>query len=116
MANGKRMNSGGKNVGQMSGDSGKEKFAEPFGGAMGAPVSGMTSGSGSNSERTGFDTTGYIDKQGTPYGEAAKFNFLPPGMDISNQENAEIYDMPMKKITAMSYPGDGWGSEKDIPE
>ena len=68
-------------------------------------------------EMSGFITDGYLDKGGTPFGEAAKFNFLPPGMDISNQENVEINEMPLRKIVAESYPGDGWmPAPRDIPE
>jgi hypothetical protein len=109
--------SAGKNAGQINGEGSSEKFAEPMGGALGpGPIQGMQSASGSNSETTGFQTSGYIDKKGTPYGEAAKFNFMPPGMDIDNQENAVINSMPMKKLVSTSYPGDGWGSSRDIPE
>ncbi len=104
-------------AGQMAGESPSEKFANPMGSGSGdTDIAGMKSASGSDSEMIGFQTSGYIDKQGTPYGEAAKFNFMPPGMDISNQENVEIHDMAMKKLVATSYPGDGWGSSRDIPE
>lgn len=66
---------------------------------------------------SGFTDTGYLDKRDTPVGEAAKFNIMPPGMDISNQPMAEIHEMPMKMVTAESYPGDGWTpSPKDISE
>lgn len=93
-----------------------EKFAEPL-----QPVSAEISGIGKTyddiGEKSGFITDGYLDKGGTPYGEAAKFNFLPPGMDISNQENCEINMMPLRKITSESYPGDGWmPAPRDIPE
>lgn len=117
MATTSKKNSGGMYAGQMVGVDPKEKFADPMGGNAGdTMIVGMDSASGSNNEMIGFQTSGYIDKQGTPYGEAAKFNFLPPGMDISNQENAEIHMIPMKTIVAMSYPGDGWGTSRDIPE
>ncbi len=62
-------------------------------------------------ENSGFQTDGYIDKKGTPHGEAAKFNFLPPGMDINDQENRDIRDMPLKKLVEESYDGDGWQPE-----
>lgn len=58
-------------------------------------------------DKSGFQTDGYIDKKGTPEGPSATFNKMPPGMDISNQEIADIRDMPMKKITPEGYPGDG---------
>lgn len=56
------------------------------------------------------DLQGAIDKKGTPQGEAARFNKMPPGMDITNQEVADIRDMPMRKLTDLSYPTDGGGS------
>jgi len=86
---------------------------------MGAPakIGGLDGLYDDIGEKSGFITEGYLDKQGTPYGEGAKFNFLPPGMDISNQENAEIHEMPLRKLTAESYPGDGWmPAPRDIPE
>ena len=59
-------------------------------------------------EAVGFIMSGYLDKKGTPSGEDAKFNHLPPGEDISNQAIVEINDMPLKKVVDISYPGDGW--------
>lgn len=68
-------------------------------------------------EKSGFQTTGYLVKKGTAYGEAAKFNFLPPGMDISNQETVDIRNMPLRKVVDISYPGDGWEpAPRDISE
>ena len=68
-------------------------------------------------EKSGFIVDGYLDKQGTPYGESAKFNCMPPGMDIDNQMYAEINEMPLRKLTHESYPGDGWmPAPRDIPE
>lgn len=61
-----------------------------------------------NDERVGFETSGYIDKKGTPAGLEARFNYLPPGQDINDQYCADIRDLPMKRITAGSFPGDGW--------
>jgi hypothetical protein len=92
-----------------------EKFDEPLN-EHPAGIVGMDSLKDDIGEKSGFLTYGYIDKAGTPYGEAAKFNFLPPGMDISNQENAEIHEMKLTKVTDMSYPGDGWQGARDIPE
>jgi len=110
-------NYGGKNDGQLRGDgSGPQPFAEPLG-EVSARIGGMGGLHNDIGEMSGFITTGYLDKQGTPYGEAAKFNFLPPGMDISNQENAEIHTMPFRKVVAESYPGDGWTpTPRDIVE
>ena len=68
-------------------------------------------------EMSGFQIDGYFDKNGQPYGEAVKLNYLPPGMDISNQANADIRNMPMKYVTSHSFPGDGWEpAPRDIEE
>lgn len=96
-----------KNMGQMSGDGGPDTFA-----VSSPPLPGKVEGIGGGSQdlgdRSGFKTSGYIDKKGTPYGEAAKFNFLPPGMEISDQEMIDMNPMPMKKVVDGSYPGDGY--------
>jgi len=82
-----------------------------------AKIGGMEHLHNDIGEMSGFITDGYLDKQGTTFGEAAKLNFLPPGMDISNQDNAEINEMPLRLLTDTSYPGDGWyPPAKDIPE
>jgi hypothetical protein len=107
-------NEGGKYHGEMAGKG--QKFGHPM-----QPVpSAIPSIGGTHNdigELSGFITDGYLDKNGTPYGEAAKFNFLPPGMEITNQEIAEFHDMPLRKLTAESYPGDGWmPAPRDMPE
>lgn len=108
-------NSGGTSEGQLSG--GQQKFASPMNDGVPAAITGIGGTHNDIGELSGFITDGYLDKGGVPYGEAAKFNFLPPGMDISNQENAEIHDMPMRKLVAESYPGDGWmPAPRDLPE
>ena len=104
-----------KYEGQMKGEAMPEKFGEPMT-SIPPNVGGMESLKNDIGEKSGFQTGGYIDKKGTAYGEAAKFNFLPPGMDISNQETVDIHSMPMKKVTSESYPGDGWEPKRDIPE
>ena len=102
--------------GQLRGEGGMESFAEPMQ-AVSAQIRGLSGTYNDLGEVSGFITDGYLDKQGTPYGEAAKFNYLPPGMDISNQKNAEIHDMPMRKLVAESFPGDGWmPSPRDVTE
>jgi hypothetical protein len=109
-------NRGAKDDGQMRGNAQPDKFADPLQG-ISAEIKGMSGTFDDIGEKSGFITDGYLDKQGTPYGEAAKFNFLPPGMDISNQENAEIHAMPLVRLTSESYPGDGWmPTPRDIPE
>lgn len=70
-------------------------------------------------EKSGFqaDTSGYIVKKGTIYGEAAKLNIMPPGMDISDQPMRDIREMPLKFLVKESFAGDGWEpSPRDIPE
>lgn len=73
-------------------------------------VTGVKSGLHDLGEKAGFETnaSSYIDKKGTQQGEGAKFNYMPPGMDIDHQECADIRAMPMKKVTSESYPGDGY--------
>lgn len=108
---------GGMDAGQLMGD--RQKFAMPNTGPGGVVpnVGGMESLHNDIGEMSGFQTSGYIDKKGTPYGEAAKFNFMPPGMDISNQENSDQRAMPLRKIIAESFPGDGWmPSPRDVAE
>jgi len=110
-------NEGGKNEGQMRGNAQADKFANPMNDGVVASVVGLSGTFNDIGELSGFITDGYLDKGGIPYGEAAKFNFLPPGMEIDNQENAEIHEMPLRKLTAESYPGDGWmPAPRDIPE
>lgn len=96
----------GEYAGQVAGDS--QKYAEPMNRGIVAAVGGIAGLHNDIGEMSGFITDGYIDKQGTPFGEAAKFNYLPPGMDISNQMNAEIHEMPLRQLVSESYPGDGW--------
>lgn len=108
--------SGGSNTGQMSGDGGSEKFANPMA-EHPSNIKGMQSLHDDIGEKSGFATDGYIDKKGTPYGEAAKFNMMPPGMDITEQVMSDQRDMPLKKLVEESYAGDGWEpSPRDIPE
>lgn len=103
-------------AGQLRGEGGMEKYAEPMQ-AVSANIRGLGGTYNDIGEVSGFIVDGYLDKQGIPYGEAAKFNYLPPGMDISNQANAEIHDMPMRKLVAESYPGDGWmPTPRDVME
>lgn len=96
----------GKDTGQMT-----EEVSAPFAEVMTdvpSAISGLAGTHNDIGEKSGFETTGYLDKKGTPYGENAKLNFLPPGMEIENQENKDIRKMPYTKVTEESYPGDGW--------
>lgn len=65
-------------------------------------------GSGEVLDKAGVNNAGYIVKKNTPYGVGAMFNTLPPGMDIEDQEIADIREEPYKQVTNKSYPGDGW--------
>jgi len=57
----------------------------------------------------GINNTGYLVKKGTPYGVNAFFNTLPPGMDIEDQEIADIRKQELKDIVDhRGYSGDGW--------
>ena len=60
-------------------------------------------------EKDGINDSGYIDKKGTPSGESAKFNYLPPGMNIDDQDCADIRSLGEVKTFkgGLSYPGDG---------
>ena len=104
-------NKTGGNNGVYSGEM-KEAVSAPFAApeTMGAPnpITGMGGTYNDIPEKSGFVTDGYLYKGDTPYGEAAKLNFLPPGMEIDNQEIARIYPMELKKLTEESYPGDCW--------
>lgn len=104
--------------GQLSGSTGNQAFAEPMNKGAPSEIGGMGRTHNDIGEISGFIVDGYLDKNGTPYGEAAKFNFLPPGMDISNQENAEIHEMPLRTYSGgVSFPSDGWAPEpRDIKE
>ena len=103
--------------GSYKGELGKSgPFAAPHN-DVSAKISGIGGTHNDIGEASGFITDGYLDKGGIPYGEGAKFNFLPPGMDISNQANCEVHEMPLRTVTAESYPGDGWNpAPRDLPE
>jgi hypothetical protein len=60
-------------------------------------------------EMVGIKDSGYLTKKGLVEGGAnVMLHSLPPGMDIEDQENADIRKMPFKTITGLGYPGDGW--------
>ena len=83
-----------------------------------AVIQGMDSWNKSeNLDDPGFDANGScFYKFGTPYGEKAMFNQLPPGPDITDQKYALINEMPLKTVTTMGYPGDGAFPVRDVPE
>lgn len=76
---------------------------------------------GKTVEKAGFQTGGYIVKKGTPVTMGATigyiFNRMPPGMNIENQDCADIRAEPMKEIVnTRGYPGDGWSGATANPE
>ena len=105
-------------VGQMKGNAQADRFGEPYE-DVDSGVMNMDGLHNDIGELSGFqgNTESYIVKKGTPYGEAAKLNFMPPGMDINDQAIRDIRDMPMRTLVAESYPGDGWNpAPRDLNE
>jgi hypothetical protein len=77
----------------------------------GKPPEGVLPGSSKmvGNELVGIKDSGYIEKKGTPSGLDARFNFLPPGMEIEDQKNTDIRPQKMCEYKGgISYPGDGW--------
>lgn len=61
-----------------------------------------------SASNSGIGDTSYLVDKGVPQGMGAKLNKMPPGIDISAQENADIREMPMREYTGGdSYAGDG---------
>lgn len=73
-----------------------------------ADVKTLPASSGPSLDKAGIKNDGYLVKKGTPWGVNAMFNSLPPGMDIEDQELTDQREMPMKMVTGLGYPGDGW--------
>jgi len=71
-------------------------------------ISGMSGTYNDIGEKSGFITDGYLDKKGTPSGDGAMFNRMPPGQEIENQVVVDIRTMPYRKVVEESYPEDGW--------
>ena len=68
-----------------------------------------TSAKMAGNEMVGIKDDGYLVKKDIPYGNSAHFLSLPPGMDIEDQENADIRVMPMRTYSGgISFPNDGW--------
>jgi hypothetical protein len=60
-------------------------------------------------ELVGVRNSGYITKKNLEYGVNSMTFSLPPGMDIEDQEIADIREMQMVVYDrGISYPGDGW--------
>jgi len=89
------------------------------GAAINGAIEGMESiQKGVNLDDPGFDASGdCFVKKGTPYGEAAMFNQLPPGPDINDQAYADINDMPLRTYQGgVTFPGDTPWPVRDIEE
>ena len=72
-------------------------------------VNVLPSSGGQSLDKTGIKDSGYLTKKGTPSGEEAKFNRLPPGMNIEDQMVSDIRSQEMLTYKGgISYPGDGW--------
>jgi len=66
---------------------------------------------GKSLDKSGINDSGYLRKKGIPSGLDAMFNYLPPGMDITDQKDADIREQKMLNYSGgISYPGDGWTS------
>lgn len=60
-------------------------------------------------ERVGIRDHGYLAKKGLEFGANALYNSLPPGMDIEDQELADIRKMELRTYDGgLGYEGDGW--------
>lgn len=72
-----------------------------------------------HNEMVGVRNNGYLAKKGLEFGVNAFYNTLPPGMDIEDQENADIRSMDMVVYEGgMGFPGDGWvyrGAGQQMP-
>lgn len=71
-------------------------------------VGTLPSSGGASLDKDGIKDNGYLTKKGTPSGESAMFNRLPPGTNIEDQAVADIREEPIKFYSSgLSYPGDG---------
>ena len=60
-------------------------------------------------EMVGVRNSGYITKKNLEFGVNALTFSLPPGMDIEDQEIADIREMQLVVYDrGLGYPGDGW--------
>lgn len=78
-------------------------------GDMLADVNVLPTRDGPVLDRAGIKDDGYLTKKGLTDGDNVFYNSLPPGMDIEDQELIDVRTMEMKTVTALGYPGDGWG-------
>lgn len=60
-------------------------------------------------ERVGVRNSGYLSKKELEFGANAMYNSLPPGMDIEDQEIADIRRQELRVYDGgLGYEGDGW--------
>lgn len=103
--------------GEMTGNAQPDKFAKPFENVDVGVMGGIGHTHDDIGEKSGFEasTDAYIVKKGMVFGEAAKLNIMPPGMDLSDQPYSDIRDMTLRTYSGgMSYPEDGAFAEKDL--
>jgi hypothetical protein len=87
----------------------RSKIRHETGGDKYADVNVLPKSGGETLDKSGIKDDGYLVKKGTPYGVDAFFNSLPPGMDITDQEMADIREQEMVNYKGgITYPGDGW--------
>ena len=81
-------------------------------------IGGMESLVKDSLDDSGLDASGKdFYKHGTPYGEKAMFNQLPPGMDISDQAYILINEMPLRTyMGGVTFPGDTPWPVRDVEE
>lgn len=107
---------GTSNKGQIAENTKFAKEFEDIDGGIGGGMGGLQNDIG---EKSGFQssTEDYIVKKGMAYGEAAKLNILPPGMDIEDQPYVDIRAMPLQTYSGgVNFPGDGWQGATDVKE
>ena len=84
-----------------------EMKGDPYADQNVLPTSARMSGN----EMVGIKDNGYLVKKGLEAGVNAMYNSLPPGMDIEDQENADIRQEPVRLYSGgLSFPDDGWKS------
>lgn len=72
-------------------------------------VNVLPSSGGESLDKAGIKNSGYLTKKGVESGLNARFNYLPPGMDIEDQRCADIRGQEMVNYKGgITYPGDGW--------
>src|SRR5208337_56905 len=90
----------------------RSKIRHETGGDKFADVNVLPNSMGESLDKAGVNDNGYLVKKGTPYGVETFFNSLPPGMDITDQEMADIRVQELRTWQGgLSYPGDNRGEK-----